>query len=110
MKLVLENGIDVECSVDEFVELQNKGFLNKEKSESEYTFLESKPTAQDFVKSRIHKRFRKFEDKIMLDMWNKRKNKMKLNSKEYDELLRLMPGRSRSSICNRMFKLRHDLP
>jgi hypothetical protein len=120
MRIVL-NGMDVECSVEEFVELQKRGFfaaktLGDIQKFEEKDVIEVWPPVpktkakkvKSIASSRKYKHFTKAEDKIILDVWSGRKNNIRLTAAEYAVLEKGLPGRTRDAISGRLWKLRHE--
>jgi len=114
MKMVLPDGTAVECTTDECIELKSKGFLNSEKKDKTEIKVkrmakfikELQPTKT--IKNLARKHFSRQEDKIISQVWNERKNKIRLTNKEYKNLENLIPGRTRKTIGARLFRLRHS--
>ena len=99
MKIDLGDGVQLECTADELVDLKAKGFFKTQQAQPR-----QKAMTRHVDLKRKH--FSKHEDKMIKEVWKNRKNRFRLTSKEYDTLENMLPNRTRKMIGARLFRMR----
>jgi len=102
MKVELNDGIVVECTTEELMELKEKGFLGRKETPN----LLTEPKTVKHKKQAFYKRFTKRENGIIKDVWEHRKNMIRLTKREYKLLEKEIPGHNRKAISSRIGKMK----
>ena len=104
---VLMNGIEVECTPAELVELKQLGMLSEVKKEPQKERLLIVPKVKH-NENKNHTEYAYYEDERIINSLKNKKNKFRHSPKELDVLMKSLPGRSRKSVIGRMMQLKKN--
>jgi hypothetical protein len=103
----MKDGTEIDCSAEELVQLKHIGLFGDNKpiiQEKKENVIYTKKPNHVYI---TNKHFTRADDKLIKEVWNTRKNNVRLTRKEYLTLEKLIPHRTRKAISARLFRLRH---